>query len=276
MENKIKIIEKMLSCPHCKAPMFVSDNQKSVYCRGVKKHCFDFSSDGYLAMGQGGGDSKEAVRARKGFLSKDYYLKGAEEICNIAKKYLNDCAYVVDAGCGEGYYTNKLASVSGNTVGFDLSKFACSAASKSARAQGVSNALYITGSVFELPLFDGCADMVVNVFAPCAEDEYKRVLRDGGYLVVVGAGENHLMGLKEALYENTYVNTARADMPREMQLVERETASFDIQVVGGEYIANLFLMTPYYWRTKESDKEKLAALDSLTTKIEFEISVYKK
>ena len=276
MENRFKIIEKMLSCPHCKASMYLSENGKSAYCHGAKRHCFDFSADGYLAMGQGGGDSKEAVRARKSFLSKDYYLHGAEEICRVASKYINSSSYVVDAGCGEGYYTNKLAAITENTVGFDLSKFACSAAAKSAKQQGVTNALYITGSVFELPLFDGCADMVVNVFAPCAEDEYSRVLADGGYLVVVGAGENHLMGLKEALYENTYVNTSRADMPKGMALVEKVVCSFDIEVCGNEDIGNLFLMTPYYWRTRESDKEKLLSLDTLKTKIEFEISVYKK
>ncbi len=256
--------------------MFVSDNGKSVYCRGVRKHCFDFSSDGYLAMGQGGGDSKEAVRARRSFLSGDYYLRGAEEICRVAAKYLVPDAYIIDAGCGEGYYTNKLASLSASTVGFDLSKFACSAASRAARAQNLNNALYVTGSVFELPVADGCADMVVNVFAPCAEEEYTRVLRDGGCLIVVGAGEDHLMGLKEALYENTYVNTARADMPKNMELVEKVTAEFEIEVDGSEDIANLFLMTPYYWRTRESDKEKLRALETLKTKIEFEISVYRK
>ncbi len=271
-----KVIGRAFACPHCGASMYISDTQKSVYCTGARKHCFDFSADGYLSMGQGGGDSKEAVRARKSFLSKDYYLRGAEDICSVVGKYVTPDALVVDAGCGEGYYTNKIAEHSGATVGFDLSKFACSAAAKSAKAKGIANTLFVTGSVFELPLSDGSADMVVNIFAPCAEEEYSRILSDDGYLVVVGAGENHLMGLKEALYENTYVNTARADMPKGMTLVEKVISSFDIEVRGQDDIASLFLMTPYYWRTKESDKNKLASLDSLKTKIEFEISVYKK
>lgn len=276
MENRNTVIEKILACPHCKASMYVSENGKSVFCRGERRHCFDFSADGYLAMGQGGGDSKDMVRARRQFLSKDYYLEGADEICRVAKKYIEPDAYIVDAGCGEGYYTNKLATLSSHTIGFDLSKFACSAASKSAKALGVANALYITGSVFELPLFDGSADMIVNVFAPCTEQEYARVLRDGGHLVVVGAGENHLMGLKKVLYDNTYVNTARADLPKNMTLVEKNIISFEIEVHGSEDISALFLMTPYYWRTRESDKEKLISLDTLKTKIEFEISVYRK
>ena len=60
---------------------------------------------------------------------------------------------------------------------------------------------------------------------------------------------------EEAIYENTYVNTARADMPKNMTLVEKTLSSFEIEVNGSDDIASLFLMTPYYWRTKESDKE---------------------
>ena len=52
MENRNKVIEKMLACPHCGESMYVSENGKSVYCRGGRKHCFDFSADGYLAMGR--------------------------------------------------------------------------------------------------------------------------------------------------------------------------------------------------------------------------------
>ncbi len=276
MENKYKVISTAFLCPHCHSGMYVANNGKSAYCLGERAHCFDFSSDGYLAMGQGGGDSKEAVKARKAFLSKDYYLAGADEICRVAEKYIAPDALLVDAGCGEGYYTNKIAAMAKNTIGFDLSKFACSAAARSAKASGVQNVLYATGSVFELPINDGAADMVVNIFAPCAEDEYTRILRSGGYLVVVGAGEGHLMGLKEALYENTYLNAERADMPKSLRLVERASVEFDIEVVGNEDIQSLFLMTPYYWRTKASDKEKLTALSALKTKIEFEISVFRK
>ena len=276
MTNIDKVIDRAFSCPHCGAGMYISDTRKSVYCKGARRHCFDFSADGYLSMGQGGGDSKDAVRARRAFLSKDYYLRGAEDICSVASKYITPDSLVIDAGCGEGYYTNKIAESSGFTVGFDLSKFACSAAAKSAKAKGIKASLFVTGSVFELPLSDGCADLVVNIFAPCAEEEYSRILSQKGHLIVVGAGENHLMGLKEALYESTYVNSARADMPKNMTLVEKTVSSFEIEVNGQEDIASLFLMTPYYWRTKESDKEKLLTIDTLKTKIEFEISVYKK
>jgi 23S rRNA (guanine745-N1)-methyltransferase len=141
--------------------------------------------------------------------------------------------------------------------------------------QGKS-AILTTASVFELPVKDGVADAVVNIFAPCAEEEYSRILRDGGYLFVVGAGKDHLMGLKRAIYKDTYENGERADLPKNMTMVERQLVRFELEVVGKDDIAALFSMTPYYWRTSEADKEKLSELNTLRTEIEFEISIYRK
>jgi 23S rRNA (guanine745-N1)-methyltransferase len=184
----------------------------------------------------------------------------------------------VDAGCGEGYYTNALAQHLGEgyeVCGFDLSRDAVDAAAKAAKRQGLSSQ-YAVGSVFELPLGDATVDGVVNVFAPCAEGEYSRVLKSGGVLIVVGAGERHLLGLKRAIYDETYENAGRADLPVNMRLCERITVRDEIVVEGGEQIANLFSMTPYYWRTSQEDKKKLECLDQLSTEIEFDFSVYVK
>ncbi len=275
------MIESYFACPVCGCRMQVTEDGKSVKCVGEntknKCHSFDFSADGYLSFGVTGGDSKAAVAARKAFLrATGSYELAALAIRDAVKHYVPDCRLLVDAGCGEGYYTSMLSEVAERAVGFDLSKFACSAGAKQARADGKSNLLFATASVFELPLADGCADAVTNIFAPCAEDEYKRVLRDGGYLFVVGAGKDHLMGLKKAIYDDVYENGQRADLPQNMEHVDCVTSHYSMQISGKENIAALFSMTPYYWRTSEGDKEKLARLDSLVTDIEFEINIYKK
>ncbi len=123
---------------------------------------------------------------------------------------------------------------------------------------------------------DLAADAVINIFAPCAEDEYKRVLRDGGYLFVVGAGREHLMGLKRTIYEDVYENGERADLPTNMSHIEKIVSKHEICVEGQNDIEALFSMTPYYWRTSEADKDKLKSIYSLKTEIEFEINIYKK
>ena len=261
--------------------MQVTEDGKSAKCKGdnpkKKQHSFDFSSDGYLSFGVTGGDSKAAVAARKVFLREtSAYKLAALAVRDAVARYLPDCRLLVDAGCGEGYYTSMLSEISENTVGFDLSKYACSAGAKQAKKDGKDNMLFATASVFELPLKDGCADAVTNIFAPCAEDEYNRVLRDGGYLFVVGAGKDHLMGLKKVIYDDVYENGQRADLPKNMKHVDRVSSHYDVEIHGKEYIEALFSMTPYYWRTSEGDKEKLLKIDSLVTDIEFEINVYQK
>jgi len=281
LNNHENIIREHFICPICRCPVEVTADGKSVKCSGDnpknKRHSFDFSADGYLSFGATGGDSKEAVAARRSFLrSTPNYKLAAESIYHTVKHYVPECKLLVDAGCGEGYYTSMLADLSESTVGFDLSKFACSAGAKQARRDEKQGLLFATASVFELPLADGCADAVTNIFAPCAEEEYNRVLKDGGYLFVVGAGKNHLMGLKRVMYEDVYENGPRADLPKNMEHVECVISHYEMNISGKENIAALFSMTPYYWRTSEADKQKLASIESLETEIEFEINVYKK
>lgn len=271
------IVEKFLKCPVCGFGMFVSDDGKSVYCLGERKHCFDFSSEGYLSLNpRGSGDTKESVKSRKAFLEKNYFQTAARKIADMVGLYVKDCNFLVDAGCGEGYYTNLLSDLSEYTFGVDLSKYACGYAAKKARADKKQNLLYATSSVFDLPLMSGRCDCIVNIFAPCAEEEFCRVLDRGGVLVVAGAGKNHLLGLKEVIYENPYVNTERADLPKNMLLIEKVNLSYDICLRDNADIIDLFSMTPYYWRTSEKDKTKLDKLEKLNTAVEFEICIYKK
>ncbi len=268
-----------LRCPVCGAAMRQdASGAGHLLCCGAKTHCFDMAKSGYVHLAprhSGGGDSREAVRARTAFLSAGYYGAAADALCKLLARHVST-GLVVDAGCGEGYYTNRIARMIGYTVcGFDLSRDAVDAAAKAARREQ-NGARYAVASVFELPLMDEHADAVVNIFAPCAEGEFCRVLKKGGVLLLMGAGERHLLGLKRALYDQTYENAERADLPHNMRLVEQLTVRDEITVQGSEQIGHLFSMTPYYWRTSPTDRQKLDALDTLTTEIEFDLRVYVK
>ncbi len=334
-----------LACPVCGQALRVSDNGQSLICAGVpadrnpkgKTHCFDGAAAGYVPLAprhSGGGDAKEAVRARTAFLSRGYYAPAAAAITEAVKTVTPVGGRVLDAGCGEGYYSNTIAAAGYPTLGVDLSKFAVEAAAKGARAERMRRAdaggrigaevvkntrldvngeetakmtpggatvlsggatvahtvkntvlpdfgtLFAVGSVFELPVADGVMDTVVNIFAPCVPAEYARVLRPGGHLIVAGAGERHLIGLKEAVYDDPYLNDPRRDLPTEndpaLTLIHRRNCTFTITVEGREAIAALFSMTPYYWRTPRESHERLGALTRLVTAVEFDIHIYKK
>lgn len=270
-------IDGILICPVCKSEL--EKEEKSYYCRGLKRHCFDISSAGHVNLCPGkatGGDDKRAVRSRTDFLNLGYYQPISDAVCEILED-LNSDHFVIDAGCGEGYYSNNLARKTGARVyGFDLSKEAIISASKSAKRQGIENAQFFVGGIYDLPVRNGGADAITNIFAPCAEEEFSRALKNDGRLVVVTAGRAHLLGLKRAVYDNVYQNEARADMPKNMVLEHKRTVSYNIEINDSEAIRNLFSMTPYSYRTSEKDLQKLLALESLKTEVEVDIFVYRK
>ena len=281
-----KRILDALRCPLCQGKMTLESSMDgksaSLYCvGGPKRHCYDMASSGYVNLmrpGHGdGGDSKEAVKARKDFLSLGYYAPAADALCNLVGRYAkNKEGLLIDAGCGEGYYTSRLAGAGFSVVGVDLSRPAVDSAAKRLSAEQIKNGLFGVASVYELPVLDGSAEAVVNVFAPCAEEEFMRALRPGGILAVMYAGPEHLMGLKRAIYENIYENDGRADLPRQMRLLDEERVRFEISVEGNAAVQNLFAMTPYYWKTSRRDGEKLKTLDSLTTTVDMVIGIYQK
>jgi 23S rRNA (guanine745-N1)-methyltransferase len=187
-------------------------NEKVCQCTGQKVHCFDVAKSGYLNLSgpRGGeGDSKDAVRARRLFLDAGYYRPLCDRIEEILTSH--GIQSVLDAGCGEGYYTNRLA-MNRTAVGIDLSRAGIEVASKRANAAG-SRAGFAVAGLFAMPVADGTMDGVINLFAPCAEEEFLRVLKPGGILVLVGAGERHLMGLKQVLYADPYLNPGQRISP---------------------------------------------------------------
>jgi 23S rRNA (guanine745-N1)-methyltransferase len=220
------------------------------------------------------------VAARCAFLDKGYYAPLRDTLAELSARLTAHIPSPVlfDSGCGEGYYTNRLAACDRQAYevcGFDLSRDAVDAAAKAARREGL-NANFAVASLFELPLADASVDAVVNIFAPCAESEFCRVLKPGGVLILLGAGERHLLGLKRTIYDETYENAERADLPTDMALCEQRTVRDEIEVVGNEQIANLFSMTPYYWRTSSADKQKLAGCSHLESEVDIIIAAYRK
>lgn len=269
-----------LRCPVCGSAVRhdAARGAGCLLCAGPRTHSFDMARSGYVHLAprhSGGGDSREAVRARTAFLNEGYYGCAADALMGLLAQHVGR-GLVADAGCGEGYYTNRIAREgSYGVVGFDLSRDAVDAAARAAKREQ-NGAMYAVASVFELPLGDGTADAVVNIFAPCAEEEFCRVLKPEGVLILIGAGERHLLGLKRALYEQTYENAERADLPRNMRMIAQTTVSDTVTVKGREQIDHLFSMTPYYWRTSPNDRQKLERLDTLTTEISFDCRVYVK
>ena len=149
-----------LRCPVCGAPMELAGEGRSLCCLPAepqgRRHVFDGGAGGYVHLAPrhgGGGDSKEAVRARSSFLRSGYYAPAAEAMASLVKEITPAGGLVLDAGCGEGYYSNRITEEGFPVLGVDLSKFAADAAAKTARRERMNrgqatSTLYAVGSVF--------------------------------------------------------------------------------------------------------------------------------
>ena len=131
-------------------------------------------------------------------------------------------------------------------------------------------------SVYALPFQDDTFDLVMSVFSPYAGEEFLRVLRANGHLLMVIPQARHLFGLKAALYEHPYENRPQDTALDGFTLISDTRIEYTLQLASRDEIAALFKMTPYYYRTSQADREKLAAMDTLETEIAFSVLLYQK
>lgn len=264
-------------CPVCKNEL--CEEEKLYRCENG--HCFDKSKFGYVNLLQSQkssakrhGDDRLMVRARRDFLDAGCYGFLRDALCKICEKYLSKGGNILDAGCGECYYSAEIKSRylgKSELFGVDISKDALEFASK--RKSGVKTAV---ASLFDLPFAGESLDCVLNVFSPEAFDEFYRVLKFGGYLIRVIPLEKHLLGLKAAIYDKPYLNEVPDTEINGFEFVESVQIKSLIRLESNETIQNLFKMTPYYYKTGVDDQQKINNLDYLETQAEFEIRVYRK
>ena len=270
-------MKSMLICPVCGSSL---ERCEHTY-RCPSGHSFDIAAKGYVNLllsnqmkSKLPGDNKLMVNARTEFLDKGYYSHLAAEAARIAKKY-GSGGVILDAGCGEGYYTEKLyrAAAPARLVGADISKFACAKAAARLREENVEIA---AASVFHLPMASASADMAVTMFAPFCREEFYRVLREGGCLLMVIPSEGHLMSLKRAVYDKPYENNLADTDIEGFELAERLRVQRDITLDNSHDIQSLFAMTPYYYKTSEEGHRRAEGLTHLVTSADFTLLVYIK
>lgn len=266
-------------CPICGKSLIKTEH--GAVCESG--HGFDRARQGYYHLlpsnkmhSKVPGDTKEMVDSRRRFLSGGYYEIFRNKLCETVR----DCAEkfegkvtLLDAGCGEGYYTSAMAStlLNADVFGFDISKSAVKAA-----AGMYKSITFAVASSFSIPVKDDFCDILVNVFSPLAEDEFARIVRRGGYFIYAVPGERHLIGLKNILYDQPYENERKDTAYSGFEFVKRIDVRSEIEISDSETALDLFAMTPYYWKTGVDGGKRLAGCNSLTTEIEFDFLVYKR
>ena len=278
--NNDGLIKSPFVCPVCGRPLFAEG--KRYFC--PKGHSFDRAKSGYVNLLQNQkssakrhGDDRLMVKTRTEFLEKGYYNNLRDRIAELAGKYTGKTVNILDVGCGECFYTRYVADYlenSGKRVtvcGIDISKSALTAAA--ARRKDFSLRV---GSIYRLPLADNSRDLLLNIFAPHSEKEFRRVLKPGGVYIRAIPLENHLMGLKKAIYDTPYPNKVLDFALEGFKIGEVRELKTEIFLDNRQDMDNLFKMTPYYYKTGKREQERFANLDRLETETEFGVIVYKK
>lgn len=263
-----------LICPRCGCKLTREGN--SLYC--YYRHCYDLASAGYVNLVLSGskaqdnsGDSKEMMLSRRRIMDAGYYSALVKELIGLigGVKHGN----ILDIGCGEGYIAGALASAfaQSDVRGADLSKTAVTLAGK--RYKDVS---FIVANSASLPVLDASVDVVTAVFTQVYYGEVGRILKEDGTFIRVTPAPEHLIELKEMLYENPYLNDITdAETPSGFKLLSENTVETSFTAVGDD-IRALIAMTPYNYKTERAAIERVSAKESLTTKLAFTVKVYKK
>ena len=185
----------LLRCPRCSGKM--ERRGGSLLC--PKGHCYDLSRYGDVNFAP---EKRESFYTKALFESRarvfaagvfDPVIAAIDEAL-AAHLPQGRCAVLVDAGCGEGFYTRRVLEGTPMTrIGFDLCKEAVRLA-----ARGGRDASFFVGDLANIPLMDGCADVLLDVFTPANYAQFARVLRPQGLIVKLAPGARYLAQLREA------------------------------------------------------------------------------
>ena len=263
-----------LLCPVCNEELNRVDRQ--LVC--PQNHSFDIARQGHVNLlvvqqkhSKNPGDTREQVLSRREFLEEGHYAPICNTLIDTAKE-LNITGPIVDVGCGEGYYSSRLADALGaELVGLDISKEAVRCAAAKYKGK-----LWMCATAAHIPVADGSAQLLTSLFALTLPEEFKRVLQPGGYYFQVLAAEDHLLGLKGIIYDELH-HKEKDTVPQlsGFELVKTVPIRFDF-TVEGQQVRNLFSMTPHVFRIGKDGAERLKNTIHLTDTASCVLNVYRR
>lgn len=262
-----------LLCPICGEAL---DRMEKQYRCG-NGHSFDVARQGYVNLlpvqqkrSLNPGDTREQVLGRRAFLETGCYAPISNAL-NEAARELGAAGPILDVGCGEGYYSTRLAAAMGaELTGLDISKEAVRCAA--ARYKGPQ---WLCGTAAHLPVADQSAGLVTSLFALTMPREFRRVLRPDGLFFQVLAAEDHLLGLKSIIYpELKFKEKDTVPVVPGFKLVKSVPIRFTF-TVEGEQVQNLLGMTPHVFRITKEGAARLAATEKLTDTASAVLNVYR-
>jgi 23S rRNA (guanine745-N1)-methyltransferase len=279
-----------LICPVCED--LLTESLGVIKC--AQGHSFDIAREGYVNLLLSGkkvpeimGDAKPMLRARRRFLEAGHYLVLSDKLNElvIAQPWqLVDRTplTIIDAGCGEGYYSGRLGKQLAQkwpelaicTFGVDIAKEAARLGSKR-----YSHTRFVVADIRrKLPFADHSAQVMLNVFAPRNVVEFSRLSAWPGLVLVVIPSESHLAELR------SQVGLMRIEKEKQQQIVAQWAGRFELEhiepisfemILDQEQLFDLVQMTPNYWHLTEASQQALEEMESMEVAASFEILLFR-
>jgi len=279
---------------------------------GPLSHQYDVAKEGYVNLNLNSkvtaGDSKEMMQSRRDFLNLNHYYLIIDSIIQVINTYIstsfiadthsadisvinsvasnsetnNEATHteplsILDIGCGEGYYLDILSKHINKTIamdfyGLDISKIGVKMAAK--RTKEVS---WLVANSARLPFLDRSLDVALSIFSIYTAQEVCRCMKDNGIMMIVRAGENHLLELREIIYPEIIEKNKSAIYDEALfECISEHNISDKMHIHGQQSILQLLEMTPHYWKIKQEYKERLQQREELLVSIDFKVIVLKK
>lgn len=263
----------MYLCPLCQQPLQLSD--KHFQC--ANRHSFDIAREGYVNLlpvqqknSKDPGDNKDMMQARRSFLQAGWYAPLATAITRMLTPLAANT--MLDLGCGEGYYTAllKQALPQVQLFGVDISKTAIKFAAKANR-----DIQFSVASAYQLPFADNSFDAIVRIYAPSKASELQRLVKHGGHLLTVTPGPNHLLQIKQAVYDTVRLHDDAIAQNEGFMHLGRQRLQFELAFRCAEDVLALVQMVPLAWKFSAEQKQQFA--DSLPAiSVDFLLDLYQR
>ena len=204
-------------------------------------------------------------------LNKGYYDPILNQVITCIDEFKHqDDLSILDLGCGEGYYTQGLKKHFENSdiYGLDISKIAIDMATRYRK-----DITWLVGNSKNIPILDHSLDFICALFTVVNQDELKRALKEDGYIVHVTANNQHLIEIKELIYDEIKVKSDKY-----IRLDFNQVKSYDfkekVHISNREDALNLLMMTPHYYHIKKEKRGVLDTLQGLDITIDIKVTVY--
>ncbi|WP_340693540.1 putative RNA methyltransferase [Hyphomonas sp.] len=258
-----------LACPHDGTPL--TRTEGTLHC--AQGHAFDIARQGYvhllpvaLKATKAPGDDVSMVAARRRVLDTGLFAPVSDALIKCVRDVLNDAPadrLLLDAGCGEGHYTQALAAALPDrvVVGVDVSKPAILSAARRYRTLA-----WIVATNVRLPIQPGRSALIACLFGFPAWAHWALCQQRGQTVLTIDPGPEHLIELREQLYPSV-----RRHPPPDGQAAL--TAGYELVGTSGvtavgtvSGAADLLEMTPHGRRADAAALERIksAALASMT------------